>query len=186
MELKIHDTGYVSNDTELGSQEQLSDTDRAGYTGSAVTAFTVQIENLAFQGETSTESKPIINTTTDSETSLVSVSNRTIAVSAIFDKESSSAVYNTNELYQFLQLERTKGLKLFYPNDLTNTEKTIIETLGTININGTFASATSVDPNVGTVATTTPYLVGRVKAMRVSDVPTGDKWRVSFNFEISG
>lgn len=182
--LKLLDTGYISNET-LASQTQLSDANRAGYTGSAVSGFTLKSATVTLASKSSVENKPIINTVTDSNTSLVSVSNRVFKVSCILAKTITSAGWSVNDVYQLLRMDRTKGLKLLYPSGTSDTMKTIVEALGAVNTNGNFAEASPTDDE-GTVSTTTPYLIGRVKNINLRDESNSKSyWRFDFDFEIS-
>ena len=184
--IKILDTGYVSTSSPLSGQTQLSDANRAGYTGSAVSSFTLDTPDVSMNEQTSTENKPRIGTLTDSDTGLASVSNRVIKVSCILAKTETTTSWSTSKEYQFLRLSRTAGLKLLYLSGVSDTMKTIVEILGAINKAGTFSHASPTDDN-GTIATTLPYLVGRVKNMSVTD-GAKDKtyWKISFDFEVSG
>ena len=95
--------------------------------------------------------------------------------------------YNINDLYQLGRIERTRGLKLLYPSD-NNEEaghRNIVEGFGMVNRNGTF-TGTVVTDVLGIVGTAVPYLLGRVKGFRISDNETGDYWRYTFTFEVSG
>lgn len=183
MNLLLLDTGYIAN-SDITAQTQLSDDNRAGYTGAAVSSFTLKVQNLSLSGSVSTENKPVINSLTDIDTTLVSVSNRMISVAAILHKRIVTDGYSTNNIVQLLRYERTLGLKLLYPSANTDLNKTIIEAYGAVNTNGIFAHASPSADN-GTVSTTTPYLVGRVKNITITDNETGDYWRVTFQFEIS-
>jgi hypothetical protein len=186
MQIKILDTGYVSNTTAIASQTQLSVANRAGYDGSTnVGAFTLNTSSLVLSGNARTENKPEINTLTDVETTSVSVVNRNVEVTTILQKEIVTANFNQNNVVELSRLERTRGVKLLYPTVTTDTKKTIVEALGAVNTGGNFSAESPTDTN-GTVGTTIPYLVGRVKNFRITDNPAGDKWRVTFNFEITG
>ena len=183
MKLELLDTGYVSNETR-GGQTQLSDANRAGYTGSAVTSFTLNTKNLTMTGDVKIENKPLLNVLTDTATSLISTTNRIVKVDIHLDKTIITSGYSTNMLYQLMRMERTKGLKLLYPSLTTDTRKNIIEAMGGINIGGNFSDGSPTDDN-GTVSSTTPYLLGRVKKLNLKDKPSSSKWTISFDFEIS-
>lgn len=188
--LKILDTGYVGVEEARGSQTQLSAANRAGYDGSSsVSAFTLKIQNMSISRSTNTDAKPIPGTYTDSQTTLVSNTNRVVAVNFILYKEIVTASYNQNNVVELMRLEETAGLKILYPSATTDPDgfKTIVQALGAVNTGDTdkFAAASPTENN-GTVSTTTPYLIGRVKGMTLNDNETGDYWRGSFNFEVSG
>lgn len=183
--LKILDTGYVSNST-LGSQTQLSDANRSGYTGSAVAAFDLNVEgNISISGGVNTEEKPIIGTLTDNSSSLVSSNNRTIQISCTLTRDIVTSGYNVNNVIELSRLERTHGLKLLYPSATGDSMPTVVEALGQENLAGVFSDGSPTD-DAGTVATTTPYLVGRVKNFRFNDSTSSrNLWRFSFDFVIS-
>jgi len=163
---------------------QLSDANRAGYTGSAVSSMTLKSANLTWTSDAAVERKPIINTLTDSTTSQVSKKNSTVKIDFVMQKRITTAGWSVNDVYQLSRLEQTHGLKLLYVDGTSDTNKTVIEALGAINTNGTFASGSPTDDN-GTVSTTTPYLMGRVRNFTMRDTPTGDYWRISFDFVVS-
>ena len=187
MNLKLLDTGFV-NKTNTISQTQLGVSDRAGYDGSSdVSAFTLKVQSLSLSGDAKLENKSIVSNYTDVESSLVSNTNRTISVSTILKKEIVTANYDKNNVTEFLRMERTRGVKLLYPDGTSDDKKTIIEALGAENTGNTadFASASPSD-TLGTVSTTTPYITGRVRNISVSDTADGDYWRITFNFNITG
>lgn len=189
MNLKILDTGYIST-TDTSSQTQLSDANRAGYTGAAVSSITLKSANVTRASDVHIESKPIINTNTPSETTLVSVKNPIYKVNTIKKKEITIASWDDNDIVQIERLSSTKGLKLLYPSVITDTKKHIVEALGAVNtgklstVDG-FANASPTDDN-GTVGTSQPYIVGRVKNLTMADNPDGNYWRINFDFEVSG
>lgn len=186
MQIKILDTGYL-NTSKTGTKFGFDD--RAGVdasTGTTVTAFTLDVNgDMTIAGSVNIDNQPVIGATTENSGRYISTQNRAINMNCILKKSDATAGYYINQLYQFLRLERTKGLKLIYPTTVTDTNKTIIEELGEVNINGSFADGTPTD-GAGTVSTTTPYLVGRVTNIRVSDSTQGDYWRISFNFVLEG
>lgn len=184
MKLKILDTGYISPSTALGSQTQLSDADRAGYTGSEVVAITMDVASLSRQRAVHTENKAVIELLSDSDTSLVSVGNRMFKVSLIKKKELVTVDWDVNDYVQLMRLETTRGLKLLYPDETSTALTTIVEAEGAENTGGVFSSATP-DEKDGTVSTTTPYMIGRVKNIAVADDPSGNYWRISFDFEVT-
>ena len=186
--VKILDTGYVGTGIR-GEQIQLAVADRAGYDGSSdVVSFTLKPSNITIGAQVKVEGKPIIDTLTDVSTTLVSTQNRVLQVSAIIQKSITTSGYDVNDVHQFFRLDRTRGLKLLYVDATGDTKKTIIEALGAVNTDNKdlFASETPSETN-GTVSTTTPYLVGRVKDLSLTDSSVNTKyWSVRFNFEISG
>jgi len=185
MDIILLDTGYVSTESELTSQTQLSTANRAGNSGtSSVTEFTLKTSSISLGGKTNTENKPAINTFTEVSTTATGIANRVMSVSAILKKEIITSGYNTNNVIELLRMSRTKGLKLLYVDSTTNTQKTIIEAYGALNTDGLFSNALP-DSTAGTVSETTPYIVGRVKDMNISDTSDGNYWRVSFKFELT-
>lgn len=182
--ITILDTGYISNENR-GSQTQLADADRAGHTGSAVTSFTFKTATLGLGGGVNTEQKPVIGTLSDNSSSLVSVNSRTIGISIVLIKTIVTSGFNVNNLIELFRLERTSGLKLLYPSATGDTLPSIVEAFGQVNLSGNFSEGSPTDDK-GTVATTTPYLLGRVKNMRINDAAKGNYWRISFDFVISG
>lgn len=183
MNIRILDTGFISTETQPSSQTQLGLSDRAGYSGSTdVFHFTLPSYSESIGGSVTIENKPIVNDLSEVNTTLVSSTNRVLKISFIMDKTLPGEAYDVNELFQFMRMERTAGMKLLYVDSITNTYKTIIEALGQQNIGGIFSHA-SYDDTLGYVSTTTPYLVGRVRNIQVSNSVTNNEyWRVSFNF----
>lgn len=183
-QLKILDTGFISNETRA-SQTQLSDANRAGYTGSAVAAISLINASLNLSGTVNIEQKPIINSLTDNSSSLVSVTPRIIAVAFILARDIVTSGFNVNNVLEILRLDRTSGLKLLYPDSTGDTLPTIVEAMGQVNLAGNFSDGSPTDDN-GTVATTTPYLLGRVKNLRITDSPGNNSfWRINFDFQIT-
>jgi hypothetical protein len=185
--IKILDSGYLSATTALTSQTQITATNRAGYTGSTVSAFSLDTANLSLNGSVGIEDKPIINTLVESQTSLISVTNRRIPINVIVRKTMVADGFQYTKLYQLARLERTHGLKILYLDSAADGAiPTIIEVFGAPNIGQSpFASATASDAT-GTVGLTIPYLVGRVRDVSISDDASGNYWRVSFTFELTG
>lgn len=186
MDIKILDTGYISNaGTALATQTQLGDTDRAGYTGSDVSAMTLKVSSINLGGDVSLEDKPIINNLTENSTSLIGIKNRKIMINGIKQKSIDSSSWDKNDVIQLSRIERTRGLKIIYPTNTTDTKKSLIEAFGAENTNGLFGVSSPAEDD-GTVGTAVPYLVGRVRNFTMTDSPTGDKWGISFTFELSG
>ena len=189
MQITLLDTGYVST-TDVDSQTQETDVNRAGYTGSAVSSITLKVSNLNLGGNVSIENKPIIGTFTEPTSSLISSQSRILGVSAIIQKSINTADWDINDIVQLARMERTEGLKLVYPSINTDTKKGVVEAMGAENTgkltsNNGFANGSPTDDK-GFVSTSTPYLVGRVSNFSISDSPNSDYWKVSFNFVISG
>ena len=183
--LTILDSGYISNETRA-SQTQLSDANRAGYTGSAVTSFSLKSASVNLSGGVNVENKPVIGTLSENSSSLVSVNNRTLSVSCLLAKTIVTTGWSVNNIVQFLRLERTHGLKLLYPSATADSLPTLVEPMGQVNLAGNFSEASPTDDK-GTVATTTPYLLGRVQNVRIDDLATNNTWwRVTFDFVITG
>jgi len=190
MYLTILDTGYVSVSEDRGSQTQLSASNRAGYDGtSSVVSFTLKIENLSLNTNTSTDNKPVPGVFNDSPTTLISTANDVYNLSFIKQKVITTTGYGTNDMVQFRRLERTQGLKILYPSttdDITGF-KTLVEAFGASNTGDTTKfSESSASTFNGTVSLTTPYVIGRVKNFQISDNPDGQHWRGSFSFEVCG
>ena len=182
--VKILDTGYIKNST-LGGQTQLSVANRAGWDGaSTIYSFTLNVTSLRLAGGAKTENKPVVGTLDDVDTSVVSSRNRMIQVSITLTKVDQAGNYQYNELFELVRLERTKGLKLIYVDGTSDNLKTIVEFLGEENVGGVFSSGSPSETN-GTVSSTTPYLVGRIKNFNVSDSSAEDKYRITFDFELS-
>jgi len=185
MKLNLLDTGYVSN-SAIGSQTRLSVSDIAGYDGSSnVNGFELNVGSVSRSRDTKTQNKAVIDTFDDSKTSIVSVTNQGYSINLIWKKDNNTSGYDVNKLYQFTRMESTRGLKLLYPSNTTDTKKGLVEILGAVNTNGNFASGNG-SADLGTVSTTTPYLIGRVKNLSISDGSDSDQFKISFNFEISG
>ena len=173
----------------MDSQTQLSDANRAGYTGSAVSAITIKTANLSWNSDASIEKKPVINTLSDSTTSTVSKKNTMVKVDFIKQKRITTTGWSTNDIYQIGRLDSTSGLKILYVDAVADTNKTIIEAMGAINTGVTTATTgfahNSPTEDSGTVSTSTPYLIGRVSNLSIRDAPNGDYWRISFDFTVS-
>lgn len=184
-QLKILDTGYVNATLSLASQTQIGDGDRAGYTGSAISSFTLPSNSSSLNGGVSIESKSIIGSNSDPSTSLISVNRRVYPISFILKKDIVTAGWDVNNVVQLSRLDRTQGMKLLYPASTGDILPNVVEAMGAVNIGGNFSDASPTDDK-GTVSTTTPYLVGRVKNFSVRDDQSGNYWRVSFDFEVSG
>jgi len=87
--VSILDTGYVGLELSRGSQTQLSDANRAGlYTGGGgvIKSIELNIESLSSSRSTNTEAKPIPGTYTNSQSTLISNTNRILSVSCIIQK----------------------------------------------------------------------------------------------------
>ena len=183
-QIKLLDTGYLNPSLAIGSQTQAALADRAGYTGATVSAFTLDTQSSNVNSAVTTENKPVPDSFTETDTSLVSSTNRIIAMSCRFQKDNDSGTFNKNDIHEFLRMERTPTLKIIYPSDLLSNKKPVIEYMGAGNIAGTFSAGSPSDAN-GTVSTTTPYLVGLVKGISVSDKALSNWFTVTFNFELS-
>ena len=184
MDLTMLDTGYVATDT---TGTQLSDANRAGYTGAAVKAFTLKINNIRFSGNAKIENKPVVDTLSEVNTSTVAVNNRTLTLSGVLPKDdSNSEGYQYNELYQLVRLERTRGIKILYPSSVGDAKRTIVEDLGEDNINDSVFSTGAGSEDGGTVASTIPYLPGRVKNVSITDDANNkDFHRYTIDFELT-
>lgn len=185
MKLKLLDTGYVSPTTALVNQTQISDANRAGYTGAAVSSITLDVESITRNRQINTENKSTPDTLTDSNTSLVSVGNRVFNITAIALKTITTSSWSKSKEYQLARMEKTKGIKLLYPSENSSQLPTWIEVEGAENTGGTFSDASPTD-DAGTIGATIPYLPGYVKNFSVSDAPNGNYWRITFTFEVTG
>lgn len=183
--LKILDTGYVSNETR-GTQTQLSDANRAGYTGSAVASISLNNSRISFNPSgANLEQKPIVNSLTDNSSSLVSVNNDRLRVEFILKKDIVTAGWNVNNVIEIKRLMRTQGLKILYPSATGDSLPTVVEALGAENTGGNFSDGSPTDDS-GTVSSTTPYLLGRIKSVSIQDGAESNFWNVSLEFEVSG
>lgn len=185
MKLTLLDTGYISNETRA-SQTQLSDANRAGYTGSAVTSFTLDVINLSISQDSSIEQKPIINSLIDNSSSLVSVGPLVVHITVRWPREITTASWSVTKLHQFFRMQKTYGMKLLYPSATGDTLPSSVEDLGNVNLAGNFSAASPSDDN-GTVATTRPYLLGRAKNFALTDTGgNNSSYRITFDFQVSG
>lgn len=183
-QLKILDTGYVAN--VVSGATQLSDANRAGYTGSAVSSFTLKASSISYATNPNIEQKPIIGSLTDNSSSLTSINPTVYTVSFILAKTITTSGWDVNNVYQFLRMDRTYGLKLLYPSSTGDSLPTIVEAMGQANIGALGNFGTGASDDGGTVATTTPYLLGRVRNIRVGDSASDNSyWKVSFDFVVS-
>jgi hypothetical protein len=184
--ITILDSGYLSAGILRSSQVQLSYADRAGFMGGigTVNAFTLKVNSMSLSSSVNVENKPIINRVSECNTSLISVENRSIRCRCIIKNVSITASWNVSLLYQFIRLERTHGLKLLYATGNTNINVTLIDDLGLVNVGGMFASGAGSNAQ-GTVSSTTPYLVGRIKDISVDDQADTNYWKIDFTFELT-
>lgn len=186
-QIKLLDTGYISATTTLASQGQLADSLRAGYTGSAVTSFTLKAGAHSRNKVVKIENKAVVGTLADVNTSQTSTNNPVFNINFRLEKKITTTGFDVNDIIQLYRMDSTRGLKLLYVSavdDITG-YKTLIEVFGAVNTNGVFAEASPTDDE-GTVSTTTPYLIGRVRDMKIADSPKGTFWSGSFNFEVTG
>ena len=183
--IKLLDTGYVSN-KDLSGQTQIVPSLRAGFDGTSdVVSFTLKSAALGRSRQVNNENKPVVDTLQNPQTTLVSTGSTIIAVNAVLQNDLSSTAYDINELVQLDRLDSTRGLKLLYVDSTTDVKKTIVEGLGEVNINGVFADASPADTD-GTVSTATPYLVGRIRNLRINEPVDSNFYRIAFDFEITG
>jgi hypothetical protein len=185
MQLKLLDTGFVSNETRA-TQTQLSDANRAGYTGSAVSGFSLDVSKVTVSRNNNVEQKPIINSMTDNSSSLVSVGPMTLSVTMRWTKDVVTSGWSTGKLHQFMRMETTYGLKLLYPSAVDDVLTPVVEALAQENLAGNFSDASPSDDN-GTIAATLPYLLGRVRNISITDSSKNNKhWTITFDFQVSG
>lgn len=184
--LKLLDTGYVANATRSG-KTQIAASLRAGWNGTtSVSALELDTDSIVRSRSVSTENNPTANTTTDSPTSLVSVQNKIFKVTGTMSRVPVTTGYKYNNQVQFEKMEETRGLKILYPTDITDTLPTIVYGLGAVNT-GSFFSAASPSEQSGTVATTIPYLIGRVKNIKLTDdCVNKNRLKFEFDFEVCG
>lgn len=184
--LKLLDTGYVSSQTILASQNQLGVTDRAGYTGSTVTAISIEVLSITRTKSVKVENKPAVGVfETNVETSIISSTNPIYKISMIIPRIAITSGYNKNNIIQLARMEDTQGMKLIYPSVVDTILPTIIQTFGEQNKNGIFKNASPTDA-AGTVGNDIPYLVGRCKNFSFTDNSQGKVWiTVSFDFEVA-
>jgi hypothetical protein len=180
--IKLLDTGYVGS-TRSGAT-QLGVTERAGYTGSTVVAFSLKV-TLDLSSQVKVENKPVVDNFSEVKTTLVSSENRVIRVGTVLNKIIVTSGYDKNNLYQLSRMDRTKGLKLMYVDSTSDTYKTIVEALGAANTGGVFGDVSPSEAN-GTVSTSTPYLLGRVKNLHIKDDEQSNFFKIDFDFELCG
>jgi len=183
--IKILDTGYVSS-TGTTSQTQLSDANRAGYTGAAVTSFTLNNEGLSLSGGNTIERKNPVDTFDNTTTSSVGVKNRSVRVTTRWHKTETTSGYQYNEIFQFMRMERTKGLKLLYLTDVNEIDGyvNLVQIMGRENVGGEFSDASPSDDS-GKIGQTIPYLVGRVQNMTLSDPTNTTYYTIAFDFVLN-
>lgn len=182
--IKILDTGYVSARTRTG-KTQLSNANRAGYTGSNVTAFDVGSPgNTRYSLKFNTDANPVLENDDNYDTSFISKNNDMISFSVIMPRGAITSGYNTTQLNEFARLGKTKGVKLLYPSNDSSTLPGVIENLGYENINGHFSAGSPNEGN-GTVSNSTPYIVGRFIDIAISDDANNkSNFIISCTFEV--
>ena len=173
--IKILDTGYLSADR---TGTPLAVTLRAGYDGSGtVSPFTLKVESLNKEGNSLIDNSPIPNSGDQTKTIFIGFENNGYALNCIVSKDQSNTGYQYDYLYQLSKLEKTSGMKLLYVDSTTDGTKTIVERFGNKNVSGVFQGSGKE------LSASTPYLIGRVKKVRIGDDAKGDKYRISINFE---
>jgi hypothetical protein len=181
MKIRLIDTGYVG-DGDLVNQTQLNDSDRAGFDGSTMQYFELDVQRISYNFDTNLNNKPVPNNTVGNRTTMISVTNPVLSISLVVNKELVTTNHQYNNLVTLTKFAKTRGLKLLYPSVTTDVKKTVIEALGAVNT-GT-SSFSSDTPSVanGTVSSTTPHLIGFVRSPSITDTQSSNLFTISFGF----
>lgn len=186
MQLVLLDTGYVG-DTDVDNQTQLNNSQRAGYDGSDMNVFYLDVQSISYSFDTNLNNKPTPNNTEGHRTTVVSTTNPVLNMTVIINKELVTTNHQYNNLQTLLDYSTTRGLKLLYPSNTTdNTKKTVVEALGQKNIGGNFTFDGTPLPSSGLAPADTPYLLGHVIGPSVNDGNNSNFFRVSFKFVVYG
>jgi len=182
---KILDTGYVYY-ANVAGQTQLLDSQRAGYTGSGVTSFTLLSASDSMGQGVNVDNPTTINSSGTNNTVLSSIANMVFKVSFIVHKTIVTSGFDINNIVQLNRLQKTHGLKLLYlsSNESVAGKHSLIEAFGEQNVGGEFSAGSPADDD-GTVSTTTKYLVGRVSGLTLMNAAAGTYWKGSFDFIVT-
>ena len=175
MKLRIYDTGNYT--TDLISQAAVAD--RAGFDGvSTCNYIELGITSINRNAGANVDDGVNVGNYETTDLNFTSFANATYDFSCYVKKgESDPLTYKYNMLTQIARLEKTKGLKLIYPNATTDTIKSIVELLGAYNADvGVFQGSGKA------LATGTPYISGRV--LKVSAIKDDGKSKL-FTFKIT-
>lgn len=183
MKYRIYDTGIYSKDNVSGTVADAA-TGRAGYNGlpgtPAVNYFEMDIEKVTRNASANTDDAPTPGNYTTPEVNYVSFETATYTLSCVMSRDPPTGItYQYNILYQLARLEKTKGIKLIYPSNTTDTRKGIIELLGAYNgVNGVF-QGTGKPLTAGSV-----YISGRVKQVSgITEDPKSSLFRFNIIFQ---
>jgi hypothetical protein len=161
MKINILDTGWYSRDRD-GTQAAVAN--RAGYDGtSAVTTFTINTKAITLTKGSSIDDKPVPSSSSFTELNQVTAENPSYSIKMIISKDDATADFNNSMFFQLMRLDSTDGIKLVYPSDETDDDKSVVELMGAANIAGNFQGAGKE------LSASTPYLQGRFKKISVVD-----------------
>jgi hypothetical protein len=174
----------VSTDN-VTSTARLSKSQRAGYKTSSdtVTYFEISVTQISRNAGGEVDNTPSPGTYESAELNMTSFENAkyTFTCQVKYDVYTSSTNYDYSWLYQLVRLERTKGLKLIYPSNTSDTVKTPVELMGAYNsVNGVFQG--SGKP----LAAGYPYISGRVSRVNSLDFDAKSKmlkFKIEFDCE---
>ena len=179
MKYRIYDTGIYSKDNITGTVA--SNANRAGYNGtSAVNYFEMDVEKAVRNASANTDDAPTPGNYTTPEVNYVSFETATYTLSCVMSRDPPTGItYQYNILYQLARLEKTKGIKLIYPSNTTDTRKGIIELLGAYNgVNGVFQGSGK------TLTAGSVYISGRVKQVSgITEDPKSSLFRFNIIFQ---
>ena len=136
--------------------------ERAGYDGvSAVSSFEFLNTSSSMNGGGSIQTEPELKTNaTQSAISPVTFSNTSITLSCTIPKlDIPSTGFEFHWLYQLLQLERTKSVKLLYLSSASDRLQTILEMYGQRSKGGAFSTLAG--------GVTIPYVIGYVQSVLI-------------------
>jgi len=166
MDLKIIDSGWLSS-KRTGVQQ--ADADRLN-SGNAIT---LKAPSLSLRNKALLNSDAIPGSFADAPVNNNGYVNDVISIVLIVDKSTSSEY---DLLADLNKMCKTKGVKLLYPSSLTDTEKSIVELLG----------STSTNFNGNEVGASTPVLMGYAESVAINDDSSSSKFRVTIPFRVTG
>lgn len=174
MEIKLLDTGWYSKD-RTGTQASVSN--RAGYDGSSsVTAFTLKTRSITLTRASNQDDNPVPSSTTATEVNKVTSENNRYTLKLILAKDDATSGFQYSQLYQLARLDKTLGVKLLYPSDVTDDLKELIELMGEVNTSGAFQGSGKE------IAAGTPYIVGRISSVSINSGENQKFFDISINF----
>lgn len=178
MKLNIYDTGYYTKDN---LSNQADHEDRAGYDGVSTTVWIeLNVKSVTRNAGANIDDGVNVGNYTTTDLNFTSFANATYDFECYINKnDTTSLTYEHNQLTQIMRLEKTKGIKVIYPSNATDTRKGIIELLGAYNaVNGIFQGSgkpLSAGKN---------YISGRVlKISGLKDDAKSDKFTFKITFE---